>query len=148
MERRPPGTVAALHRRFVDAGADIILTNTFGCNRNRLALHRAEHRVFELAKAAAAIAREVADAADRPVVVAGSVGPTGELFAPLGALTHEAAVAAFREQIDGLRRGRRRRGLDRDDVGARGGARRSHGGDRGRGSRTRRRARSTRPDGR
>ena len=97
-----PENVATLHQRFVDAGADIILTNTFGCNRNRLALHRAESRVFELAKAAAAIARGVADDADRPVVVAGSVGPTGELFAPLGGLTHDAAVAAFREQIDGL----------------------------------------------
>ena len=97
-----PERVAGLHQRFVAAGADIILTNTFGCNRNRLGLHRAEDRVFELAKAAATIAREVADAADRPVVVAGSVGPTGELFAPLGGLTHDAAVAAFREQIDGL----------------------------------------------
>ena len=48
------------------------------------------------------LAREVADAADRPVVVAGSVGPTGELFEPLGALTHDAAVASFREEIDGL----------------------------------------------
>ncbi len=97
-----PERVAALHRRFVRAGADIVLTNTFGCTRNRLALHHAEHRVFELAKAAAAIARQVADAADRPVVVAGSVGPTGELFEPLGALTLEAATAAFREQIEGL----------------------------------------------
>ena len=67
--------VAGLHQRFVDAGADIILTNTFGCNRNRLGLHRAETRVFELAKAAAAIARVVADEVERPVVVAGSVGP-------------------------------------------------------------------------
>ena len=97
-----PEIVAGLHQRFVDAGADIILTNTFGCNRNRLGLHHADDRVFELAKAAAAIARGVADPAERPVVVAGSVGPTGELFAPLGALTHEAAVAAFREQIEGL----------------------------------------------
>jgi 5-methyltetrahydrofolate--homocysteine methyltransferase len=97
-----PENVALLHQRFVDAGADIILTNTFGCNRNRLGLHRVEHRVFELAKAAAAIARGVADAAAQPVVVAGSVGPTGELFAPLGGLTHEVAVAAFREEIEGL----------------------------------------------
>ena len=100
-----PARVASLHQRFVDAGADIILTNTFGCNRNRLALHRAEHRVAELGKAAAAIARGVADAADRPVVVAGSVGPTGDLFEPLGALTHDDAVAVFREQIDGLAAG-------------------------------------------
>ena len=97
-----PAKVADLHRRFVSAGADIILTNTFGCNRNRLGLHHAEHRVFVLAKAAAAIARTVVDEADRPVVVAGSVGPTGELFAPLGALTPESAVASFREQIEGL----------------------------------------------
>src|SRR6478735_3416495 len=71
-----PDNVAALHQRFVDAGADIILTNTFGCNRHRLALHGAEDRVHELAAAAARIARSVADAADRPVIVAGSVGPT------------------------------------------------------------------------
>ena len=97
-----PDRVADLHDSFVGAGADIVLTNTFGCTRNRLSLHRAEHRVFELAKAAATIARTVADAADRPIVVAGSVGPTGELFAPLGALTHDLAVASFREQIEGL----------------------------------------------
>lgn len=97
-----PDRVQSLHRRFVEAGADIILTNTFGCNRHRLKLHQAEGRVFELAKRAAELAGEVAAAADRPVVVAGSVGPTGELFEPLGALTHEAAVASFREEIDGL----------------------------------------------
>jgi 5-methyltetrahydrofolate--homocysteine methyltransferase len=100
-----PDLVADLHHQFVGAGADIILTNTFGCNRSRLALHGAERRVVELATAAARIARGVADAADRPVVVAGSVGPTGELFAPLGALVEEDAVATFREQIHGLRDG-------------------------------------------
>jgi len=97
-----PDKVKALHQRFVDAGADIILTNTFGCNAHRLKLHNAQDRVRELASGAARLAREVADAAERPVVVAGSVGPTGELFEPLGALTHEAAVASFREEIDGL----------------------------------------------
>jgi 5-methyltetrahydrofolate--homocysteine methyltransferase len=97
-----PEAVATLHRHFVEAGADLILTNTFGCNRNRLGLHRAEHRVFELAKAAATIARGVANETARPVVVAGSVGPTGELFEPLGSLTHEVAVGAFGEQIAGL----------------------------------------------
>jgi 5-methyltetrahydrofolate--homocysteine methyltransferase len=97
-----PENVERLHQQFVDAGADIILTNTFGCNRYRLGLHQAEHRVAELAEAAARIARRVADRAERPVVVAGSVGPTGELFAPLGRLSHRDAVAAFGEQIDGL----------------------------------------------
>jgi 5-methyltetrahydrofolate--homocysteine methyltransferase len=100
-----PDKVVDLHQRFVNAGADIILTNTFGCNRERLKLHKAEARVYELAKAAAMLARRVADAASRPVVVAGSVGPTGELFEPMGALTHETAVASFSEEMQGLRDG-------------------------------------------
>jgi len=100
-----PDRVMTLHQQFVDAGADIILTNTFGCNPNRLKLHKAEGRTHELAHGAAVLARRVADAAPRPVVVAGSVGPTGELFEPLGALTHEAAVASFSEQIRGLKDG-------------------------------------------
>jgi 5-methyltetrahydrofolate--homocysteine methyltransferase len=100
-----PEEVSGLHQQFVDAGADIILTNTFGCNPHRLKLHKAEARTFELAKGAAELARGVADAAPRPVVVAGSVGPTGELFEPLGALTHDAAVASFGEEIRGLKAG-------------------------------------------
>lgn len=97
-----PDRVQDLHRRFVDAGADIILTNTFGCNRHRLALHGAESRVRELAQRAAELARQVADAADRPVIVAGSVGPTGSLFEPLGELTEADAIDTFVEQIEGL----------------------------------------------
>jgi len=100
-----PDEVAGLHQRFVDAGADIILTNTFGCNPHRLKLHNAQDRAYELAKRAAELARTVVDAADRPIVVAGSVGPTGELFEPMGALTHEAAVASFATQMRGLRDG-------------------------------------------
>jgi 5-methyltetrahydrofolate--homocysteine methyltransferase len=100
-----PEEVLGLHRRFIDAGAEIILTNTFGCNRHRLKLHKAEDRVYTLAKRAAELARQTADAAAGPVVVAGSVGPTGELFEPMGELTHEAAVDSFAEQIQGLRDG-------------------------------------------
>ncbi len=100
-----PEEVTGLHQRFVDAGADIILTNTFGCNPHRLKLHAAQDRAYELAKRAAQLARSVADGAPRPVVVAGSVGPTGELFQPMGALTHESAVASFRTQLEGLRDG-------------------------------------------
>jgi len=100
-----PGKVLGLHRRFIEAGAEIILTNTFGCTRQRLKLHGAEDRVYELAKRAAELARQEADAAAHPVVVAGSVGPTGELFVPMGELTHAAAVAAFTEQMRGLRDG-------------------------------------------
>jgi 5-methyltetrahydrofolate--homocysteine methyltransferase len=100
-----PDKVRTLHQQFVDAGSDIILTNTFGCNRHRLKLHKAEGRVFEIAKRAAEIARDVADAAPRPVVVAGSVGPTGELFEPLGALTDAAAIESFGELAAGLKAG-------------------------------------------
>ena len=100
-----PQKVTLLHQDFVDAGSDIILTNSFGGTRYRLKLHRAEERVFELNRKAAELARAVAEGADRKVIVGGSVGPTGELLAPLGALSFEEAVAAFREQIEGLKAG-------------------------------------------
>lgn len=100
-----PETIARLHQGFVDAGADIILTNSFGGTRHRLKLHHAQDRVFAINKRAAEIARSVADKAGRRVIVAGSVGPTGELLVPLGALTYGDAVAAFEEQIKGLKAG-------------------------------------------
>lgn len=100
-----PDRIAALHQGFVDAGADIILTNSFGGTRHRLKLHLAQDRVFQLNRRAAEIARAVADKAGRKVIVAGSVGPTGELLVPLGALTYEQAVDAFAEQIEGLKAG-------------------------------------------
>ena len=100
-----PEKIRALHQSFVDAGADIILTNTFGANRRRLALHKAEDRTHELNRLAAGNARGVADAAGRPVVVAGSVGPTGDLLAPLGPLTEAEAEEVFVEQIEGLKEG-------------------------------------------
>lgn len=102
---RHPERIAKLHQDFVDAGADIILTNTFGGTRHRLKLHHAQDRVHRLNKAAAEIARSVADKAERDIVVAGSVGPTGELLMPFGALTYEDAVSAFIEQIEGLQAG-------------------------------------------
>ncbi len=97
--------IEALHRAFVEAGADIVLTNSFGGNRRRLALHGLESQVRELNRLAAENARKVADHAGRPVVVAGSVGPTGDLIAPLGPLTADEAVDVFVEQIEGLREG-------------------------------------------
>jgi methionine synthase I (cobalamin-dependent) len=100
-----PDRIRALHRSFVDAGADIILTNSFGGNRRRLALHGLESRVRELNRLAAENARAEADAAGRRIVVAGSVGPTGDLLAPLGPLTEDEAAEIFEEQIAGLREG-------------------------------------------
>jgi 5-methyltetrahydrofolate--homocysteine methyltransferase len=100
-----PEKVRAQYRAFIEAGADIILTNSFGGTRNRLKLHQAEGRVAELNAAAARLAREVAGEAGREVVVAGSMGPTGEMYMPLGELTMTEGTAAYAEQAKALAEG-------------------------------------------
>jgi len=100
-----PERVANLHRAFVEAGADIILTNSFGGTRQRLQLHKAGERVAELNEKAASIARVEADRAGRIVLVGGSMGPTGEILEPLGPLSLDAAREAFAEQALALARG-------------------------------------------
>ena len=100
-----PDRIHQLYKAAVDAGSDLFLTNSFGGNAARLKLHGAEKRANELSRIAAEIGREVADKSDRDVVVAGSVGPTGEIMAPMGALTHELAVEIFHEQAEGLKDG-------------------------------------------
>ena len=97
--------ITALYKGAADAGSDLFLTNSFGANASRLKLHNAENRVHELNKAAAEIGREVADKAGREIAVAGSVGPTGEIMAPMGTLTFDAAVEMFHEQAEGLKAG-------------------------------------------
>lgn len=97
--------ITALYQGAVDAGSDLFLTNTFGGNASRLKLHDGQNRVHELNKAAAEIGRNVADKAGRTVIVAGSVGPTGDIMAPMGTLTHEIAVEMFHEQAEGLKAG-------------------------------------------
>jgi 5-methyltetrahydrofolate--homocysteine methyltransferase len=98
-----PEKIRALAQSFVDAGSDIILTNTFGANRRRLMLHNLQDRCRELNMAAVKIAREAAATADRKIIIAGSVGPTGDLFAPLGALTEAEAVEVFVEQMTAMK---------------------------------------------
>jgi len=100
-----PDRILALHTSFVDAGADIILTNSFGGTRYRLKLHNAETRIRELNVSAARIARAAADASGREVVVAGSIGPTGEILQPIGPLSADAAREAFAEQAAALAEG-------------------------------------------
>jgi methionine synthase I (cobalamin-dependent) len=97
-----PERIADVHRSFVAAGADIILTNSFGGTRHRLKLHKAEGRVDELNQRAARVARGAAADAGREVVIAGSMGPTGEIMEPLGPLTIDEATAAFAEQAAAL----------------------------------------------
>ena len=94
--------IRALHQGFVDAGSDLILTNSFGGNSFRLKLHNLESQVFELNQTAAMIAREVADEAGRTVVVAGAIGPTGEIIEPHGLMTAKQATDAFKIQAEGL----------------------------------------------
>ena len=100
-----PERVRQHYRSFIDAGSDIFLTNTFGGNAHRLKLHGAQNRVREINEAGARLAREVADSADREVLVGGNMGPTGELFEPMGALTRATCEAAFREQAEALAAG-------------------------------------------
>ncbi len=97
--------VRRLHREFIEAGADIILTNTFGGNRHRLKLHNDQDKVRDVNMAAAALARAEANAVSRAVYVAGSMGPTGEIFMPVGTMPHEEGVSAFEEQAMALKEG-------------------------------------------
>ncbi len=100
-----PDRIKKLYSFAVDNGSDLFLTNSFGGNASRLKLHNAGHRARELSRISAELGREVADAAGRPVIVAGSVGPTGEIMEPVGALTHADAVEMFHEQAEGLKEG-------------------------------------------
>ncbi|PWE26830.1 methionine synthase I [Pararhodobacter marinus] len=100
-----PDRIRRLYASAVEAGSDLFLTNTFGGNASRLKLHEAQGRVRELNRVGAEIGREVADKAGRKVLVAGSMGPTGEIMAPMGSLTHELAVEMFHEQAEGLKEG-------------------------------------------
>ena len=101
--------VRAIHRAYLQAGADLVITNSFGGTRFRLALHSLEDEVVELNEAAARVARVEADAeierTGRPALVAGSMGPTGELLTPLGNMSAAACEAAFAEQAEGLAAG-------------------------------------------
>ncbi len=97
-----PALVAEIHRGYIDAGAQIILTNTFGANRYRLAEHGLEDKVAEINRAGVELARRVVLASFREVLIAGDVGPLGVRLAPFGRVQPEEAREAFREQIAAL----------------------------------------------
>jgi methionine synthase I (cobalamin-dependent) len=94
--------VKQVHRGYIEAGSQIILTNTFGGNGLRLALHNLSDQVVPLNKAAAMNTVEVAENVVGPVVVAGSMGPTGGLLEPLGDLTMDEMISTFSEQAAAL----------------------------------------------
>lgn len=100
-----PDRIATLYRSFIDAGSDIVLTNSFGGTHYRLNLHESGHRVEELNVAAARIAREQVEQSGRKVIVAGSMGPTGEILEPNGPVSIAQAREAFAEQATALAKG-------------------------------------------
>jgi 5-methyltetrahydrofolate--homocysteine methyltransferase len=97
-----PDAIRALHRSYIEAGANIVLTNTFGGSRPRLDMEGLGERVSELNVAAAQLAREVAG--DQALVF-GDMGPTGQLMEPMGTLTYDDAVDVFAEQAAALAEG-------------------------------------------
>jgi 5-methyltetrahydrofolate--homocysteine methyltransferase len=98
-----PEIIRRVQRSYADAGAQILLTNTFGGNRLRLELHGRADRVDQLNRTAAVLARVEANAADHPVLVAGDIGPSGQIMEAIGGtLTPEIARDVFAEQARGL----------------------------------------------
>ena len=97
-----PALIADIHRGYIDAGAEVVLTNTFGANRYRLARHGLETRVGELNRAGVDLARRVILASFKNVYLAGDVGPLGVRLVPFGRVQLDQARDAFREQIAAL----------------------------------------------
>ena len=97
-----PERVAAVHRGYLQAGAQLLLTNTFGSNRYRLKLHGLQDRVAEINRLAVQILRAEIEAAGGGALAAGDIGPTGEVLLPYGELAFEEARAAFAEQAQAL----------------------------------------------
>lgn len=95
-----PDVVRAVYQGYIDAGSQLIETNTFGGTAARLKMHNLQDRVIELNRAGAKLACDVAH--PRGALVAGSIGPSGELIEPVGPLSMEEAEALFAEQTIGL----------------------------------------------
>ncbi len=104
-----PDAVLAVHREYAAAGADVLTSNTFGATLPRLDVHGLGERVRELNLAGARLARrvadEVAEQTGRRILVAGGLGPTGELLEPLGELTEDGACVLFADQLSALVQG-------------------------------------------
>ena len=97
-----PDKIRSLYQGSVDSGCDLFLTNSFGGNASRLKLHNSEDRAYELSLAASKLGREVADKSGREILVAGSIGPTGDIMGDAGWLSHNEAVQMFQVTAQGL----------------------------------------------
>jgi 5-methyltetrahydrofolate--homocysteine methyltransferase len=97
-----PDIVRGIQRAYLEAGSQILLTNTFGGSRFRLGMHNLQSRVAELNRTAAILARAEVEADGGRAIVAGDIGPSGEILAPLGTLEFDDAVDGFAEQASAL----------------------------------------------
>jgi len=97
-----PALVRSVHEEYLEAGADIIETNTFGAHRFKLGPHGFDQQVRKINREGARVAREAAQGRG---LVAGSIGPLGKPLEPLGNVSFDEAVAAYREQAEGLNEG-------------------------------------------
>ena len=97
-----PELVADIHSAYIEAGSQIIQTNTFGANRYKLAEHGLEDKVVEINRAGAELARQAVQSASRDVLVAGDIGPLGVRLAPYGRVQPDQARQVFAEQISAL----------------------------------------------
>jgi len=97
-----PVVVAEIHREYIEAGAQLIITNTFSANRFKLSKHGLQGDVAEINRAGVELARRVVSASYKDVLIAGDVGPLGVRIAPYGRVKPEEAREAFAEQIRAL----------------------------------------------
>jgi len=97
-----PALIQSVHREYIRAGAEVIETNTFGANRFRLAAHGVTDSARQVNRAGAQVARNAREEVGESVFVAGAIGPLGKPVAPLGTIPGDEALAAYREQAEGL----------------------------------------------
>lgn len=100
-----PESVKAIHKAYLDVGSRIILTNTFGGSPFMLGRHNLQDRVAELNETGAKIAREAVEESGHEALVAGDIGPSGELLVPLGTLEADEALEGFSQQAAALAAG-------------------------------------------
>src|SRR4030066_2077200 len=100
-----PKLVQQIHQDYIQAGAEIIETNTFGASPAKLATHGLENKVRDINFRGAKIAREAREIVGKPVFVAGSIGPLGKPLEPIGQITKTEALNYFRQQAEGLLEG-------------------------------------------
>src|SRR3982751_1911391 len=100
-----PDLIGSIHREYLEAGADLIETASFGANRIRLAAFGLAHEAHRFSRRSAQVAREARDVSGRDVLVGGSIGPLGAPTRELVHLDDDRILTAYRRQFEGLLEG-------------------------------------------